>query len=135
MDENLEPTAPDPRRIDDFSRPAERERSISPDRILTAVGNEHRRAILDSLNNASNHALEYDTLVDCVADRIRDEHADRASEEYRQRIRIALHHNHLPKLEEVGVLDYQTETGQVEFVGGELEQGLLTLLGSHEANE
>lgn len=135
MDENLEPTVPNPRQIDDFSRPAERERSISPDRILSAVGNEHRWAILDSLNSASNKTMEYDTLVDRVAARIRCKHADRASDEYRQRIRIALHHNHLPKLEEVGIIDYETETGLVEFVGGEWERNLLTLLGVHDTNE
>ena len=135
MDENLEPTAPEPGQIDGFSRAAERERAISPDRILSAVGDEHRRAILDSLNNASTQTLAFDTLVDRVADIIRDEHTERASDEHRQRIRIALHHNHLPKLEELRIIGYDTETGQVEFVGGELAQDLLTLVGEHGASE
>ena len=135
MKENLEPTASDPREIDEVSRPAERESARSPERILSAVGNEHRRAILESLNRASNQILEFDTLVDRVADRIQDEHPTRASDEHRHRIRIALHHTHLPELEAVRIVDYETETGQVEFVGGELEQDLLTLVGNHDGNE
>ena len=135
MGESPKPTAPEPGQIGDFSRSAGREGSISANRILSAVGNEHRRAILDALHSASNQTLAYDSLVDRVVDRIRDEHTVQGSEEHRQRIRIALRHHHLPKLEEVRTIDYETETGQVEFVGGELEIDLLTLLGEHDANE
>ncbi|WP_202935203.1 DUF7344 domain-containing protein [Halorussus amylolyticus] len=135
MDENVNRGVSDLQGVDDFSRPAERERPISPDRILSAVENEHRRAILNSLNSASNKTLEYDALVDRVADRIRDEDAERESDEYRQRVRIALHHTHLPKLEEARIIDYEAETGHVQFVGGELEQDLLTLVESHDTNE
>ncbi|MFD1586264.1 hypothetical protein ACFR9U_04675 [Halorientalis brevis] len=135
MDENVERGVSDRQGITEFSRPAERERPISPERILSAVGNEHRRAILNSLTSASNKTLKYEALVDRVADRIRDEDAERESDEHRQRVRIALHHTHLPKLEDVRIIDYEAETGHVQFVGGELEQDLLTLVGSPDANE
>lgn len=135
MDENVGREVSNRQEIDNFSSPTERQRPISPDRILSAVGNEHRRAILNSLNGASNKTLEYDVLVDRVADRIRDEDAERESDEHRQRVRIALHHTHLPKLEEVRIIDYEAETGHVQFVGGELEQDLLTLVESHDINE
>lgn len=135
MDEDLEPTASDPQQIDVISGRSERERASSPDRILSAVGNEQRRAILDSLDSATNQTLEYDTLVDRVVDRIGDEQAGRGSDEQRKRIRIALHHNHLPILEAAQIIDYDTETSQVEFVGGGLEQDLLVLVKSHEADE
>ena len=88
-----------------------------------------------SSKSVSNQKLAYEALVDRVADWIRDEHTERASDEHRRRLRIALHHNHLPKLEEVGIINYETETGQVEFVGGELAQDLLTLVGEHGASE
>lgn len=135
MDENVERGVSDRQRVDDFSRPAERERPISPDRILSAVGNEYRRAVLNSLNSASDGILEYEALVEHVADRVRDDDSDQETEEHRQRIRIALHHTHLPKLEEVRIIDYEGETGDVQFVGGELEQDLLTLVESYDAYE
>ena len=99
------------------------------------MANEHRRAILNSLNSASDKTLEYDALVDCVADGIRDEGAEQLSDEHRQRVRIALHHTHLPILEEVRIIDYETETGLVQFIGGELEQDLLTLVEPYDAYE
>jgi hypothetical protein len=135
MDENVEREAHDLRKIDDLSSSAERERLASPDRLLSAVANEHRRAILNSLTSASDKTLKYDALVDRVADRVRDEDTERASDEHRQRVRIALHHTHLPKLEEIRIIDYETKTGLVQFVGDELEQDLLTLIKPYDASE
>jgi hypothetical protein len=59
--------------VDDSFWSAEQERPISPDRILSAVANKRRRAILNSLNSAPDGTLEYDTLVDRVAERVADE--------------------------------------------------------------
>ena len=135
MDNNLEPSASDPQGIDEFSRTAERERQIAPDRILAVVGNKHRRAVIDSLNSTPDKTLEYDALVDRVADRVRDDNAAEVSDEHRQRIRIALRHVHLPKLEETEIIDDVSETGHIKFVGGELELEILTLLESYDVLE
>lgn len=132
MNENLEEGGRDRRKLDDRSSPVEREKAIPPDRILAAVANDHRRAILDSLTSASERALDYDTLVDRVADRLREEGTEQASDEHRQRVRITLHHTHLPKLKEIRVIDYEAETGHVQFVDGELARDLLTLVESYE---
>ncbi|WP_198665749.1 DUF7344 domain-containing protein [Haloprofundus halophilus] len=135
MDESRELGTRDILSINEGTSSSERERSISPDTILSAVANEHRRATLNALDNASEKTLEYDVLVDRVANRVRDEHVDRVSDEHRQRVRIVLHHTHLPKLEEAQIIDYEAETGHVEFVGGELERDLLTLIGPYDVRE
>jgi DNA-binding transcriptional ArsR family regulator len=135
MDENAEREPPDLQNFDGFSGSAERERLISSDKILSAVANDHRRAILRSLIDASDGTLGYDTLVDHIADRVEAENTDGVSDEHRQRVRIALHHTHLPKLAEAGIIDYEAEAGQIQFVGGELERDILTLVGPHAANE
>jgi len=135
MDENLERGARDLQQIDELSNSGGRERPISPDRLLSAVANDYRRAILNSLTSASEKTLTHDALVDRVADRVGDENAERTSDEHRQRVRIALHHTHLPKLEELRIIDYETETRLVQFVGGELEQDLLTLVKSYDGYE
>jgi hypothetical protein len=44
-------------------------------------------------------------------------------------------HSHLPKLEDIRIIDYETETGLVQFVGGELEQDLLTLVEPSDASK
>ena len=128
MEESRELGTRDIQSIDGGSGSSGYERSISPDTILSVVANEHRRAILDALDNASEKTLAYDALVTHVADRVRDEDAKRVSDEHRQRVRIALHHTHLPKLEEAQIIDYEAETGHVQFVGGELEQKILRLV-------
>lgn len=66
---------------------------------------------------------------------IQDEVMEEATDEYRQRARILLHHAHLPKLAEAGMIEYEAETDIVRFVGGELEQDLLTLVESHGSTE
>ncbi|WP_438267081.1 DUF7344 domain-containing protein [Haladaptatus salinisoli] len=135
MDESRELGTRDIQSIDEDSNSSGRERPISPDTILSVVANEHRRAILNAVNNASDKTLAYDALVDRVADRVRDEDAERVSDEQRQRVRIALHHTHLPKLEETRIIDYEAETGHVQFVGGELERDLLTLVELYDVHE
>ncbi|MDR5674356.1 hypothetical protein RH858_14600 [Halalkaliarchaeum sp. AArc-GB] len=86
------------------------------------------------MTNASEKTLAYDVLVDRVADRVRDED-ERASDEQRQRVRIALRHTHLPKLEEARIIDYEAETGHVQFVGGELERDILTLVEPYDVHK
>jgi hypothetical protein len=134
MEESRERGTHDVQSIDVGSGSSGRERPISPDTILSAVGNEHRRAILNAVTNASEQTLAYDALVDRVADRVRDED-ERVSDEHRQRARIALRHTHLPKLEEAQMIDYEGTTGHVQFVGGELEQEILRLVEPYDAHE
>ena len=110
------------------------ERPISPNTLLSAVANEQRRAILHALDNASEKTLEYDVLVERVADRVRDEGAQWELDEHRQRVRVALHHTHLPKLDEARIIDYEAETGHVQFVGGELERDLLMLIQPYDVH-
>jgi len=135
MDEIPERETRDIQSIGEFSASSVGKSSTSPDTILSAVANEHRRAILDALDTAPDNTLEYDALVERVADRIRDEDAERVSDEHRQRVRIALHHTHLPKLDEARIIDYEGDTGHVEFVGGALEQEILTLVEPYDSHE
>ena len=132
MDKNPERGVRDLQKSDGPSSPAEREQSIPPDRILSAVANEYRLATLDALHSTPDTPMKYDALVDCVVDRIRDEDTERASDEQRQRVRIALHHTHLPKLEELRLIEYDDNTGHVSFAGNELVQDVLTLVDTHE---
>ncbi|WP_254811009.1 DUF7344 domain-containing protein [Natronosalvus amylolyticus] len=135
MDESRELGTRDIQSIDAVSGSSRHERAISPNTVLSAVADEHRRAILDALDTASEKTLEYDVLVDRVADRVRDDDTKRESAEHRQRVRITLHHTHLPKLDEARIIDYEAETGRVQFIGGELERDLLTLVESYDVHK
>ena len=107
--------------------------SVPPDEVLSAVANEQRRAVLRSLNRTEGETMEFNTLTDQVAEHVRD--GGLPDDEHRQRIHIALHHIHLPQLEDCGMIVNDTETDQVRIVNGELSKELLMLVDAYEAGE
>ena len=135
MDGNPERETRDIHSIDKFCGSSAHKKSTPSDTILSAITDEHRRALLKELDTAPDNTLDFDALVDRVADRIRDEDVDGVSDEHRQRVRIALHHTHLPKLAEARIIDYEADTGHVQFVGGALEQEILTLVEPYDSHE
>lgn len=106
---------------------------IPLDVVLSAVADEHRRAVLRSLNRTDGKVLEIDALVDRVAERVRN--GEPPNDEHRRRVHIALHHVHLPKLEACGMILHDTETKQVRNATGELGQRLLSVVEPYEARE
>ena len=135
MDEHLKRWRRDDAERNGFSSPSNPEGPPSPDRLLSTVANVYRRATLELLQGASDETLAYDALVDGVADRVQDGDAARASDDHRRRVRIALHHTHLPKLEEAGMVNHEAHTGHVQFVGGELEREILSLVEPYDSHE
>ena len=134
MNEDRRQGPRDQQGIDELSVPSEGEHVLSPDKVLSAVANEQRRAIIGSLNDAPEKTLDYDALVDRVAEAVRDEDVGRP-DEHRQRVRIALRHTHLPKLEEIQVIDYEADTGHIQFVGDELVEEVLELVELYDTDE
>lgn len=135
MEQNVERGVSDLQGIGDFNRSTERGEPNATNRILSTMANERRRAILEVLTSEPDRTIEYDALVERVAERVRDDDADGVPDEHRKRVRIALHHTHLPKLAAARMVDYGAETGTVQFVGGDLEQDILALLRAHDFDE
>lgn len=67
------------------------------------LANDRRRLILDVLDGRTT-SLDLDELAVGVA--AQEDGADPADQKTLQQLRILLHHNHLPKMDEFGVLDY-----------------------------
>lgn len=111
----------------------ESEGSKSPDVVLSALGHEYRRVIFRLLSNADDGTMEVTALMDGVAARTRKEEVP--TEENRQRVRTAIHHIHLPKLESQGLVRYDSETGRVEQVPIPLLQDLRAVLEQYEPPE
>lgn len=111
----------------------ENERSVPPDVVLSAVAEEHRRAVLRSLNQTDQNVMDVDALAALVAERVRN--GEPSDDEHRRRIHIALYHIHLPKLEASGMIVYDTETKQVRNATGELGQELLRVVEPYETRE
>ena len=113
----------------------ERKEPASPDAVLSALADEHRRAVLRSLDSAEDEALPFDVLANRVADLVRNEVAERTTDDHRQCVRTALHHTHLPMLEDCRIVDYDDNTTQVRTVTGDMSQELLSIVESYEARE
>lgn len=76
---------------------------------LEAVADGTRRDILDVLAE-SGEEMSLEELQEALEE-----------ESYRERLeelRISLHHNHLPRLDEEGLIDYDEEEGTAEYSAG-----------------
>lgn len=104
--------------------------SASIDRILVALGDEHRRAVIRALNDAEAEPMGIDTLAELVAKRVQC--GTLSAAEHRDRVRLTLHHTHLPKLATCGLILYDTDTQRIQNTTSELERDLLAVLDSHE---
>lgn len=80
------------------------ERQLTCDEIFDVLGNRQRRHVLSAL-------LKYDeaTTVSELAKTTGSENGGNP-----ERIEISLIHSHLPRLEGIGIVEYDPETGMVE---------------------
>jgi hypothetical protein len=112
----------------DDATPSDGNRPLSADEVCTAMADEHRRAVLRVLNRADGDAVTFDVLVDRVTDRIQ---AD--GDEHRRPVRTVLHHIHLPRLDEVGLIDHDSDQMRISERTGGVPQDLLAALDDREA--
>lgn len=87
----------------------------SLDRIFGLLANRRRRYVLYSLNEAEDTVLELDDVAARLAEWERRWNGRDDGEDFDQleRIRITLHHNHLPRLADAGLIDYDARHGTV----------------------
>lgn len=105
--------------------------SASMDAILSAVADEHRRAVLRALAGADADGMSLDDLVPKVAARVGDAEGE-LGVEHRLRVRTALHHNHLPTLAASELIEYDSEANQIHDRAGVLGEQLLSVVDSHD---
>lgn len=87
----------------------------SIDRILDVLQAAPRRDVLAFLVENPNRVVHTDELVDHVVDErdLTDEPADR------RRVEIVLHHHHLPKLAEEGVIAFDPRSDMLRYSSDE----------------
>ena len=111
----------------------ESEAAESPDAVLSALGHEYRRTIFRSLSTADDGTMQVTALINEVARRA--QRAESSGTKSRQRVGTAVRHIHLPKLDSLGLVRYDPETGQVERVSSALLQDLRAVLERYETTE
>ena len=109
----------------DDRRPLE----MNLDALFEALADAQRRRILAYLDATDDDVAAYSDLIEHVAD-------DSAGESTtdRDRIAVSLHHNHLPKLADVGVVEYDARSETVRYRGGPAVSEWLDLVQSYDPN-
>lgn len=91
-------------------------RTDDPDEMLSVLADRNRRTVLTYLRESPTGTASLDELASAV-----DERGPGGADESR----LVLHHSVLPKLEAVGVADYDADRRVVRYPGHDLLETLL----------
>lgn len=84
--------------------------------VFDLFSNSRRRYLLEYLFTVAGDVVEFEAAVNAV---YKYETAGTEAGDYssRENVEIALHHNHLPRLANEGILDYDRRHGTIRFTG------------------
>lgn len=85
----------------------------SVDDVYGVMANEDRRHALDVIAREPG-SMNVSRLVEQVADRLRPDGTEAASDRSLRKLRVSLHHRHLPKMVSAGLIEYDAENRTVE---------------------
>lgn len=105
--ETLEELASEFRRSDD--------EELSLDELFDLLRNRRRRDILTYLD-ASDGTVTLDELAEAIAADENDIEPEQLSSQQRKRVYISLYQNHLPKMDDLGLIEYEKNRGVVKLV-------------------
>lgn len=103
---------------------------LSVDTVFELLQNERRRYLLYCLDQDADEVVSVDELTAMILDRERQlsDGAGASNDSSERRVRSSLHHNHLPRLEDVGLIEYDPRSETVRnsdgsFVASVLDEG------------
>lgn len=94
--------------------PRDGERALSRDDVFDVLYNERRRAVLDYLRDNDGSATVSD-LAEFIAASENETTVQRLSSSQRKCVYVGLYQNHLPMMDDVGVVDYDKDRGTVHL--------------------
>ena len=98
------------------------------DKCLELVADRNRRRIIQHLRYVAGREVDIDTLIDYLHD---SEPISVADQHSRNQTSIQLHHDHLPKLEYHGVIEYEPEREVVRYRSDAEIESILDSLQEH----
>jgi len=100
--------------------------TISTDTALQLLADQQRREVLHRLVE-SNGSASMDELISAV---VTNTSSPRNPDEVRNHIAVNLHHVHLPKLQDTGIIEYDTSSEAIQYHSNELIEELLHVCSS-----
>lgn len=98
----------------------------SLDACLQLVADRHRRRVIHHLRHGTDGTTTLENLVDQLHSSRPDNKSDPLRD--REQLAIQLHHTHLPKLAEYGVLEFELGSGTVRYQANEQVEKILDSL-------
>ena len=93
------------------------------DRAFELLGDHQRRYVLEKLRATTDGVASVDALADYVV-----AHAPEATD--RDRVKVALYHRILPKLDDINVVDFDPQTATVRYHEAKLIEDLLDFVAT-----
>lgn len=120
---------PDDETDADRGRPASRVSSLSLDSALNLLADYDRRRLLGYLVRDPDGTATVDELVDHLV-RKRAERTGESPDP--ERVETALHHVHIPKLADSGVVEFDDRSGEIRYWGEDRLEAWFDRIRSHE---
>jgi hypothetical protein len=107
---------------------------LSLDTIFDILSHSYRRHVLSYLSQTEDDPTSVADLVTFVATH---ESETETSVEgiHDDAVRVALHHNHLPKLADTGVIEFDTRSGTVRYCGHPELETCLSVIETRDRGE
>jgi hypothetical protein len=90
------------------------ESALSQDVVFDILSSSRRRYVLYRLREAEG-PIELTELAEQVAAWENDTETDQITEQERKRVYVSLYQTHIPRLDDVGLVVYDRDTGQIEL--------------------
>jgi len=100
-----------------------RTENLSKEEMGGLLRHKQRRAIITYFNQETTDRASFDDLVAYIVSS--DSRRGATSAEHRERVTIGLFHNHLPRLADAGVLEYDQRSETVRYWGDSQLETLL----------
>lgn len=85
---------------------------LSLDAMLDVLADYHRRCILDFLQQTDHQTASFEELVNQLYKEQEKFHGQQLTHD---KIQIALRHHHLPKLEDLGIVEYDSRSQTIRY--------------------
>ena len=85
------------------------------DVLFEALSDSRRRQIFAYMHTAEENSFHLDDLVQILASQ--QQELSTAANKQRERLKLSLHHNHLPKLDDSGIVEYDQRNHDIRYRG------------------
>ena len=96
------------------SRGTEQRSDLSKDVIFDILSNHRRRYVLIYLNQNRGHGT-LSEAAEWIAGRENDVDAGVPSSKQRKRVYVSLYQSHLPRMDDVGIIEFESDRGEIEL--------------------